>query len=385
MPLLEFCRMVAVDLPPEVEELVIDHLYNEIETLGSCGLVCESWLSTSRYHLFGAISLHTGNWREFLQLINSPLATFVPYIYTLTVSGSSRDKTPYLTEMLPELPVFPALKSLQFYLIAWTHVSKPTVDCLAQLVLNVTDLSLRRVSFRSPLDLVELLSRFPRLRRLSVEFRFWNHGGSLDPVDTQSLGTAHTLECVRLGDVQRDPAGHVLTWLNPAVGAAPIRVLQLGSLRRRSIAPLGKLLSSVGPELCELNLDFWHDVTADDIKTHIDLARNTSLRHLTVHPSKREGDNAPWALLAALHCTITALTLELSMTSVDVLDEFEWRDLNTTLKAHFSALRYLRILVKDGRVLTEGESPLRAALADIELELRNNPRGKAVQYMITRD
>ncbi|KAJ7607117.1 hypothetical protein DFH06DRAFT_1149593 [Mycena polygramma] len=313
---------------------------------------------------FGAVSLHTDNWRGFLHLINSSLVTFVTSIHTLTISGFSSDKTPYLNEMLPQLPVFPALKSLQFYLIAWTHVSKPTVDCLALLSLNVTELGLRRVAFRSPLHLIAVLSRFPRLRNLSVEFKFWTDGGSLDPADTRSLGTLHTLECVRLEDVHRDPAGHVISWLNPAVGAPPIRVLQLGRLRGSTIAPLGKLLCSVGPKLRELNLDFWFDVTPDDIKTHIDLARNTSLRHLTLHPSKKEGDNTPWALLAALHCTVTTLTLELSMTSVDVLDEFEWRDLNTTLKAQFSALRRLRILIKGGRVLNEGESPLRAALAE---------------------
>ncbi|KAJ7676871.1 hypothetical protein DFH06DRAFT_1169212 [Mycena polygramma] len=334
--------MPGVDLPPEVEELVIDHLYDENASLGCCGLVCKSWLRTSRYHLFGAVSLHTGNWRGFLQLVNSSLVTFIPSIHTVTISGSSSETTPYLNEMLPQLPFLPSLNSLRFYLIAWTHVSKATVDCLAQLVLDVTELSLRRVVFRSPPHLVVVLSRFPHLQKLLVEFKFWSHGASLDPADTQSLGISRTLECVRLEDVHRDPAGHVITWLNPAVGAPPIRVLQLGSLHGRTIATLGKLLCSVGPELRGLNLDFWLDVTPDEIQTHLDLARNTSLRHLSLHPSKREADNTPWALLAALRCNLTTLTLELSMTSVDVLDEFEWRDLDKTLK---------------------GESPLRAAIA----------------------
>ncbi|KAJ6449512.1 hypothetical protein C8R47DRAFT_999175, partial [Mycena vitilis] len=75
--------MPAVDLPAEVEELVIDHLYEETESLGCCGLVCKWWLKRSRYHLFGAVSVHTGNWRGFVQLFNSPQGTITPFIHTL--------------------------------------------------------------------------------------------------------------------------------------------------------------------------------------------------------------------------------------------------------------------------------------------------------------
>ncbi|KAJ7646408.1 hypothetical protein DFH06DRAFT_1210502 [Mycena polygramma] len=52
---------MTVDLPPEIEELVADHLCDDKATLGSYGLVCKSWLGSSRYHLFGDVLLHSGN------------------------------------------------------------------------------------------------------------------------------------------------------------------------------------------------------------------------------------------------------------------------------------------------------------------------------------
>ena len=39
-------------LPPELIDMVIDHLYDDKVSLASCALVAKSWLNTSRLHLF---------------------------------------------------------------------------------------------------------------------------------------------------------------------------------------------------------------------------------------------------------------------------------------------------------------------------------------------
>ncbi|KAJ7607121.1 hypothetical protein DFH06DRAFT_1486606 [Mycena polygramma] len=371
--------MTVADFPLEVEELVIDHLHEEKATLGSCGLVCESWLKSSRYHLFGSVFLLKSNWRGFLQLINSPLATFIPSIHTLSISGASSDTTPYLNDIVPQLPDLPGLKSLRLYFLSWPHVRKATLDCLAHLVLNVTELILQRVDFRCPRDLVTVLSSFPRLQKVAVVLDFLSHHEPFGMPTTQSPDVPRNLQCVDLQGLHRDPAGQVITWLNAAVFVPPIRVLRLGCLTR-NMAPLGKLLCVVGPDLRELELEFISDVTAGtiydpslnfngisdslaDIKAHIDLSSNSSLQHLTLHLSIGEEDNEPWELLAALHCAVTRLTLDLSVSIVDAdFDEFEPGRLDWTLKTHFPALQRLRIIIEEPRF----EIPLRVALAEYD-------------------
>ncbi|KAJ6471751.1 hypothetical protein C8R47DRAFT_1324838 [Mycena vitilis] len=354
--------MTMVDFPLEVEELVIDLLHSEKATLGSCGLVCKSWLKSSRYHLFGSVFLLKGNWRGFLQLINSPMATFISSIHTLSIFGASSDTTPYLNDIVPQLPDLPALKSLRLYFLSWPHVRKATVDCLAHIVLNVTELILQRVDFRCPRELVTVLSSFPRLQKVAVVLDFLSPHGSLGMPMTQSSNVPRNLQCVDFQGLHRDPAGEVITWLNAAGFVPPIRVLQLGCLTR-NVAPLGRLLSVLGSGLRELDLDLLREVTAADIKSHIDLSSNSSLQHLTLHPYIEEEDNGPWELLAALRCAVPRLTLDISLSIVDTdFDQFQSGRLNWALKTHFSALEHLRIIVEEPRF----EIPLRAALADYD-------------------
>ncbi|XP_006457220.1 hypothetical protein AGABI2DRAFT_123088 [Agaricus bisporus var. bisporus H97] len=46
-------------LPQELVDTVIDHLHADRAALAACALVCQSWLHTSRQHLFATISLST--------------------------------------------------------------------------------------------------------------------------------------------------------------------------------------------------------------------------------------------------------------------------------------------------------------------------------------
>ncbi|KAJ7607120.1 hypothetical protein DFH06DRAFT_1380231 [Mycena polygramma] len=369
--------MTTVNLSPEVEDIVIDHVHAKKATLGSCGLVCKSWLRSSRYHLLGHALVHADNWRVFIQLATSPLATFIPCIHTLSISESSRARpqahctpsqlrasTSCIDQIVLQLPVLPALKSLRLCLTPWTLVAKVTVDRLIHLVLNVTELRLRKVAFRRPADLFAFLSHFPQLRKLSVELAFWI--GSSSTTGTQALDIPSNLQYVHLHGVYPDPAEHVITLLNAAACAPPI-LLQLGPLTRISIVPLGGLLCAVGSCLQALELDFHSDATADDVRTHIDLSRNTSLAHLALRDiSPKEARNGPWALLEALHCNVPMLTLEVATSLVTFLNEFNWVRLNWTLRTHFSALRRLRIIAKDAYPLDRGEISLRRALAEYD-------------------
>ena len=44
-------------LPPELDDLIIDHLYDDWRALACCALVRRSWLPRSRYHFWHELRL----------------------------------------------------------------------------------------------------------------------------------------------------------------------------------------------------------------------------------------------------------------------------------------------------------------------------------------
>lgn len=50
-------RITHQNFPAELQDMIIDHLHDDKETLASCSLVCKSWLPASRFHLFRKIRL----------------------------------------------------------------------------------------------------------------------------------------------------------------------------------------------------------------------------------------------------------------------------------------------------------------------------------------
>ncbi|CCA77818.1 hypothetical protein PIIN_09843 [Serendipita indica DSM 11827] len=52
----------ALRLPPELDELIFDHLSHEKGTLKACSLVCRAWLFLARKHLFEAVRFEYPGW-----------------------------------------------------------------------------------------------------------------------------------------------------------------------------------------------------------------------------------------------------------------------------------------------------------------------------------
>jgi hypothetical protein len=50
------CRR-RIDIPPELIDNIIDCLHDDIDTLRKCSIICSSWVASSRYHIFGHITL----------------------------------------------------------------------------------------------------------------------------------------------------------------------------------------------------------------------------------------------------------------------------------------------------------------------------------------
>ncbi|KAJ7661043.1 hypothetical protein B0H17DRAFT_1212399 [Mycena rosella] len=120
----------ALDFPAELQDMIIDHMHREKQALGTCGLVCKSWLRSSRHHLFGSATLRNHDLDGFLQLLHSPLASFLQSIASLSIE-------------LDE-------------------------DAMVQLFGNITRLDIHLVAFDTPRQMTAFISRFPRLEEMSL-------------------------------------------------------------------------------------------------------------------------------------------------------------------------------------------------------------------------
>lgn len=133
---------MIVQLPLEHIEWIIDHLYDDKQTLCSCSLVNHDWLPGARYHKFWSVTLEQtkGGSRT---LAECPIA--VEYVQTLCIL------TPRST---PEDEI--------------TLIKIPCLNSVQKLLLSY-------VSFNDKYDLTNFLFKFPNLTSLSV------HGVATSP------------------------------------------------------------------------------------------------------------------------------------------------------------------------------------------------------------
>ncbi|KAJ7906838.1 hypothetical protein B0H13DRAFT_2020127 [Mycena leptocephala] len=392
----------SLDFPPELQDLVMGYLHDHKHAVGTCGLLAKSWLRSSRHHLFASVFLCDQNWEDFVQLLGSPLATFAQSINFLTISVSDYDThTPGSSSNLnrvilllrtfhepascfPEnaLREFPALRSLRLEDCHWTGVTETTTNSLVAMFPNITELDLHLVTFLSPSHMVVMVSPFSQLQKASLNplFRQRESRFDLSHYPDVPRNLAHLR--LRLGPLTNNlHFDQVVLWfhVNP-----PFRVLELGILDAQSLPSVGNLLRALGPQLQDFDLKLMENVTAYDIKTNIDLSQNTNLHRLTIHlsfprfqPAAAAALHAPWALLAALHSTISTLTIVLSIDSLHLLD---WTHLNNALETYpqFIALRRLHFIVHCPSMMDAIEGVIRArvysACGIVEVSLLHTSR-----------
>ncbi|KAJ7618156.1 hypothetical protein DFH06DRAFT_1364091 [Mycena polygramma] len=80
-----------LEIPLEMVEPIVDQMKPDTAALRTCGLLSRQWLPRTRYTLFSAISFSIGGrdlrtldalqkLKQFLSVLESPLATFIPYV-----------------------------------------------------------------------------------------------------------------------------------------------------------------------------------------------------------------------------------------------------------------------------------------------------------------
>jgi hypothetical protein len=168
-------------IPQEIIDQVIDHLYNDRETLRTCALVCRSWVPSSRYHLFGNVDISFLEWGQpsryssLIGHLDHPLCTFAPSIRVLCINVSTDDgdarlwflSDDWLDPLIPYLSKLLSVKTLVGISIGgwpnnhWHRLFKAT-----SFVNQITHLSLRYSDFVSFEQCMETIHSFPSLETL---------------------------------------------------------------------------------------------------------------------------------------------------------------------------------------------------------------------------
>ncbi|KAH9952141.1 hypothetical protein B0H21DRAFT_817864 [Amylocystis lapponica] len=165
------------DLPQEVVDQVVDHLWDDIPTLLACSQSCCALFPATRVHLFSTIRLgDSGQYRRFQQLLQTS-----PYIARLvrklTVSGSLVDDPDAWVGQIPSLlEQLVMVDELELTKLYWEVLQSRTNSLTRFAALK--RLVFSDVSFATPAQIQTLLGAIPNVAELRVQ------NVTCGPVDT---------------------------------------------------------------------------------------------------------------------------------------------------------------------------------------------------------
>ena len=107
--------MTGAWLPPELIEMVMDHLHSDKDTLAACSVVCKAWIHPARSRLFAEISLNYICIKKFLK---SGLAA-IPFIRHLHVGWI---EPVFWNKNIHHLVGFKSIRSLSLDYFPWKTI-----------------------------------------------------------------------------------------------------------------------------------------------------------------------------------------------------------------------------------------------------------------------
>ncbi|KAJ7089237.1 hypothetical protein B0H15DRAFT_981181 [Mycena belliarum] len=266
-------------LPPELFDIIIAQVQDDIHALAACGLVCRSWLVSSRYHILKTtpVSLSPGNAQQFIELVNHPSSTFCTHVRSLellshNVSGGSFDAQ-WLDPIVGTLARLPCVTDMLIANIQWGQMNPRTKSTLLDGFPALTHLELWSMHFDSVSHLVQLICSKPLLHILGLDDLAWE-----DPsFETSACRVPYGLHSLRLSNCyKRD----ILDWLVSHEALPPIHHVQLGAVHPEDTHSIGRFLARLGPDLFTLQLEFSSldaGGDAEDFCARVDLAQNPAL------------------------------------------------------------------------------------------------------------
>ncbi|KAI0825834.1 hypothetical protein BC629DRAFT_1450852 [Irpex lacteus] len=305
-------------LPPELDDIILDYLYDDPTTLSRCALVQKSWLPAARYHLWSNLRLNCAS--DELTKLRTLLTSTSPavgfYIRSVVVLQKKGEACQWydlnlLHYTLSVLSLLPNLRTLTLdglwfgapkrngLGIPFDEDSEQTAEVpIASGIVSssVEKLAVSTCSFDNFEDVQQLCLSFPSLSRLQFDGVWWgrwahepsqNHR-ALSDVLASSVAPKMVLRELDLGSCfSRD---RVIEWLLDATPANVVETLKLPLIGAYDTR-LRELLASMEESLRHLEIgspSTSHSKTRNTstptraLESYLDLAPLTALRTITL-------------------------------------------------------------------------------------------------------
>ncbi|KAK0452097.1 uncharacterized protein EV420DRAFT_691786 [Desarmillaria tabescens] len=316
----------AFAFPPEIIDMITDHLHASTRTLLSLSLH-PSFLPSARYHLFSSLSipLHTRGLFGLLSLLDSPHCTIKPYIQRLLFTNLTKVVATHgladVVRAIRHLPRLPRVSAAKF---ANTDFEKVPGEVLGLLMyhlrhFSLSSLVLEGLHFSRFSEVVGFLGAFSGWASVEVKRVSWTYGaGGYVPTPLSNMEW-------EIADV----AGDMLQWLAGA-GAT------VHSLEGEAEA-IQDLMRSAGPSIRQLKVKLSED-------SLIDVSPCTSLRSLHLYfPPMPSNDRCIMDILSK----IQSRDLQELHIGVSLPIAVDWDELDKILALHRS-LRRIYLFVSRG-------------------------------------
>jgi hypothetical protein len=244
-PLVSLSDNVLDRTPREIFDIVLDHLHDNRQALKVCSLVCKSWLSASRYHLFRSLVVRSRQSEKFGQVVTHRFSTLPNYVIHFTLGDSIDAVGSYFTPKLKLIRLIPRLSQMKSLRICSVNVEACREWRTLGSFTNVTDLEISFVRMSTCGNLLDLLAAIPSLEKVFLGEIFWNSIGELP--------SPRSFRHLRSLSVHCDKHTDILGWLSKESHPA----LSLLSVPARIVS--GKFLQAAGGSLQELKLKMTTD------------------------------------------------------------------------------------------------------------------------------
>ncbi|CCM01083.1 uncharacterized protein FIBRA_03131 [Fibroporia radiculosa] len=295
------------ELPQEVYDLVIDHLWDDKVSLAACSLTCRAWLPSSRTHIFRDIHLKSPSaCFRFKNLLET--STIAPLVRKMAVQAyhflhkhpALRDEDTMWESRIPTLlSLLPGLIELEIACLSWStlRLTAAKESAFLSRLAHLKHLTLSDVHFETPAQVLSVLLAAPGLETLRFDRVYCN--SSLPCVSLESLVCRIPKACTPPpppssyapifpmsnagGQALRNltlrpasPPNFVIDWLL-ATGEVKLRNLNVHWRDRRNTTALCALLSAAGPYLEHLYMELTNGV-AVQVQDEMNFGLLTALR-----------------------------------------------------------------------------------------------------------
>ncbi|KZT73216.1 hypothetical protein DAEQUDRAFT_459094 [Daedalea quercina L-15889] len=247
------------ELPVEIWERIIDHLWIYPECLQRCALVCKAWNARSRFHLVSAINLRDSRSAYRLATLLTHHPQLAGRVKRVGIWGAPMRETP---GPIPHLGTFTlmlakklaAVETLAISAAEWqSRTMHPDIFLHLSTTINVVNLWLYRVTFLSKITFARLICALPNLRTIScVDVTIHSTESVLSAFPSRRA----RIKEIKLGGPSDDVVGLITQCLRLAGGVEVIRTGYKLSKTRNAASKhaISSLIEHAGPALKVLDI-----------------------------------------------------------------------------------------------------------------------------------